>query len=173
MSTVRRAVIGEAHASVVDDPIHPHQEERHPHHRLDRLITFETCHIWNHCHDAVLRAGPEREREPQTNLDILCNNLHYPMFKHYFLQAFIVDPLTKYTTQYNTFHHTSNLHSQRCQVTYRYIVSVSMSENQTFRSGVKFSPDISSMVMSRPPLSFNPVTTGIGVTGTLTGPMPS
>ena len=63
MSTVRRAVIGEAHASVVDDPIHPHQEERHPHHRLDRLITFETCHIWNHCHDAVLRPGPERERE--------------------------------------------------------------------------------------------------------------
>lgn len=53
------------------------------------------------------------------------------------------------------------------------IVSVSTSENQIFRSGVKFSPDNSSMVRSRPPLTFNPVTTGIGVTGTFTGPIPS
>ena len=60
-----------------------------------------------------------------------------------------------------------------CWFTHLYIVSASKSENQTFRSGVKFSPDTSSMLRSRPPVTFNPEDTGMGVTGTSTGPIPS
>lgn len=57
--------------------------------------------------------------------------------------------------------------------TYLYIVSASTSANQTLRSGVKLSPEISSMVRSPPMFSLRPLTTGMGVTGTETGPMPS
>ena len=57
--------------------------------------------------------------------------------------------------------------------TYLYMVSASTSENHTLRSGVKFSPVISSMVRSTPPDSFSPSITGMGVTGADTGPMPS
>ena len=57
--------------------------------------------------------------------------------------------------------------------THLYMVSASTSENHTLRSGVKFSPVISSMVRSTPPDNFSPSITGIGVTGADTGPMPS
>ena len=56
---------------------------------------------------------------------------------------------------------------------YLYMVSDSISENQTRRSGVKFCPVISNMVRSPPPDNFSPSTMGMGVTGTDTGPIPS